>query len=123
MGRGHVVRWAEGVLPLDCPGCGRHRLEYGLNENGHVVFAECGKCSWNSDLDDVDDEQRTRPGAVWTRGRWLDAHELHQLSPEAIDIVSIYTREPHLLAEAAALYRRRAELAAAAAQALRLLPD
>ena len=36
-------------LPVDCPVCNRHRLEYRLNEGGNVVHVRCEKCGWDSD--------------------------------------------------------------------------
>ena len=39
----------RGYLPMDCPTCGRRRLEYGVNDEGGVIYVECEKCSSNSD--------------------------------------------------------------------------
>lgn len=30
-------------LPMDCPNCGRHRLEF---DGYHVVCEKCGSCDW-----------------------------------------------------------------------------
>lgn len=30
-------------LPIDCPNCGRHRLEF---DGYHVVCEKCGSCDW-----------------------------------------------------------------------------
>lgn len=34
---------------MDCPNCGRRRLEYGVNAEGGVIYVECEKCGANSD--------------------------------------------------------------------------
>lgn len=39
----------RGYLPMDCPTCGRRRLEYGVNDEGGVIYVECEKCGANSD--------------------------------------------------------------------------
>jgi transcription elongation factor Elf1 len=39
----------RGYLPMDCPTCGRRRLEYGVNTEGGVIYVECEKCGANSD--------------------------------------------------------------------------
>jgi len=39
----------RGYLPMDCPTCGRRRLQYGINIEGAVVYVECEKCNANSD--------------------------------------------------------------------------
>lgn len=66
----HVTKWGDGVLPVDCPNCGRHRLDYGLNDTGNVVHVKCEKCSWTSDDDSGDHEIRTQSGSRWVPGRW-----------------------------------------------------
>lgn len=45
----------RGYLPMDCPTCGRTRLEYGVNDEGGVIYIECEKCGANSD-----------DGTLWT---------------------------------------------------------
>lgn len=42
------VQWRS-YLPLDCPACGRHRLEYRTNVQGNVVQVKCEKCGFDSD--------------------------------------------------------------------------
>jgi hypothetical protein len=41
----------RGYLPMDCPACGRRRLEYGINSDGGVIYVECEKCGAHSDDD------------------------------------------------------------------------
>lgn len=55
MSREHVTSFPVGYLPIDCPACGRLRLEYGTNEAGHVVYVECEKCGASSDGELFDD--------------------------------------------------------------------
>jgi len=44
----------RGYLPMDCPNCGRHRLEYYVNEKGAVINVVCEKCRvWNWEREDV----------------------------------------------------------------------
>lgn len=45
---GPVARW-RWYLPMDCPVCGRRRLEYRTNDNGNVVEIKCEKCGASSD--------------------------------------------------------------------------
>lgn len=42
------ARWRS-YLPLDCPACGRHRLEYRTNADGNVVQVKCEKCGFDTD--------------------------------------------------------------------------
>jgi uncharacterized protein (DUF983 family) len=46
-----VARW-RWYLPLDCPACGRHRLEYRTNDGGNVVQVKCEKCGFDSAHDE-----------------------------------------------------------------------
>jgi hypothetical protein len=48
-GRELCAIFPRGYLPMDCPTCGRLRLEYGVNDDGGVVYVECEKCGANSD--------------------------------------------------------------------------
>ena len=41
--------WATAYLPLDCPRCGRHRLEYGFRAG--AIRVRCEKCKASSDDD------------------------------------------------------------------------
>jgi hypothetical protein len=52
-----IDRWAA-YLPMDCPVCNRHRLEYALNSDGNVIFVRCEKCYWTSEFDSEDIEKR-----------------------------------------------------------------
>lgn len=45
----HVVAFPVGYLPMECPRCGRSRLEYGTNAAGHVTFVRCEKCGAHSE--------------------------------------------------------------------------
>jgi transposase-like protein len=42
-----------GYLPMDCPRCGRRRLEYFINDDGALHRVKCEKCSWDSDDEDA----------------------------------------------------------------------
>ena len=48
-GKMRCAVFPRGYLPMDCPACGRRRLEYGVNKEGGVVFIECEKCGSNSE--------------------------------------------------------------------------
>ena len=55
MSKWHVVNEDVGYLPVPCPcPARRFRLLYSTNRENHVVYAECEKCGWNSDMDDDD---------------------------------------------------------------------
>jgi hypothetical protein len=45
-----AAKWRS-YLPLDCPKCGRHRLEYRTNADGNVVQVKCEKCAFDTDDD------------------------------------------------------------------------
>lgn len=47
----NCTEFPRGYLPMDCPNCGRRRLEYGINGDGGVVYIECEKCGANSSDD------------------------------------------------------------------------
>jgi hypothetical protein len=49
MPRRDCAIFPRGYLPMDCPSCGRRRLEYGLNDDGDVIYVKCEKCGANSD--------------------------------------------------------------------------
>lgn len=59
----------RGYLPMDCPACGRRRLEYGTNDEGGVIYVECEKCGANSD-------DETFPDIAQSEGRWSDGNRL-----------------------------------------------
>ena len=61
MGREHCAVFPRGYLPMDCPVCGRHRLEYGVNDEGGVVYVRCEKCGSDSDSDAFDHPSRRSP--------------------------------------------------------------
>lgn len=44
----NYIDFPRGYLPMDCPACGRHRLEYGVNSDGAVIYVKCEKCGANS---------------------------------------------------------------------------
>lgn len=66
----YVENRAVGYLPMHCPNCDRRRLLYSTNTDGNVVYVECEKCSWDSELESDlgpahkgDDDQRWWPHA------------------------------------------------------------
>lgn len=62
----YVAEFPVGYLPMSCPACDRRRLEYGTNMDGHVVYVECEKCSWNSELDaDLMPAHKGAPDGRW----------------------------------------------------------
>ena len=35
---------SSGYLPMDCPVCGRRRLEWFANKEGAIILVKCEKC-------------------------------------------------------------------------------
>ena len=45
----HLFYFPVGYAPIDCPVCGRRRVEYGNSEAGRLVYLRCEKCGANSE--------------------------------------------------------------------------
>ncbi len=44
---------SSGYLPMDCPICGRHRLQWFMTETSAITLVKCEKCERAWDTDDI----------------------------------------------------------------------